>query len=242
MIQTIYIIILAYFALGGFGFYMINRKKDPKVAKESYTKFIAYFFIINILFFSIVIKPEIFGFLAVVISVVGIFELIKLFRLREFNRKGFFIISLIIYLALATGFFFFSRLEKELILFSFLVLSIFDAFSQISGQLFGKTKILPSISPNKTLGGLVGGAIFAIASALLLNRIYDGTWGKSVILASGVVAFAFAGDIAASYYKRKYNVKDYSKLIPGHGGFLDRFDSLIAGGSWVALCMYILNF
>ena len=242
MIQTIYLIILAYFILGGIGFYLINRKKEPAVARESYTKFIAYFLIINILFFSITIEPSIFRILAVLISIVGFLEVLKLFRLRQFANKSFFFLSLFLYLILIGGFYFFSGLEKELILFSFLVLSIFDSFSQISGQLFGKTKILPDISPNKTLGGLTGGGVIAIGSAFLLNDLYQGSTLKSIILAAGVVVFAFAGDLAASYFKRKYTVKDYSKLIPGHGGFLDRFDSLIAGGAWVAFCIYVLNF
>ena len=242
MIQTIYIIILIYFVLGGIGFYLINRKKDPAVARESYTKFIAYFFIINILFFSIVFDPIIFRYLALVIGLVGVVELFRLFNRRNLENKAFFSFALLLYFALTIGFFLFSGLPKETILFSFLVLSIFDAFSQISGQLFGKTKILPEISPNKTLGGVVGGALFAVASAFVLKTLYDGTWSQAVLLAIGIVVFAFLGDIAASYYKRKYQVKDYSKLIPGHGGFLDRFDSLIAGGAWVAFCVYVLNF
>lgn len=241
MIKTIYFIILAYFVLGGIGFYLINRKKDPAVARESYTKFVAYFFIINILFFSITVNPVLFHYLALMIGLVGVYELFKLFCVRKMVHKAFFVCSLIIYFALLIGFFLFSRLPKELILYAFLVLSIFDAFSQISGQLFGKTKIMPRISPNKTLGGLIGGALFAIASAFVLNNLYKGTLLNSVVLAIGIVIFAFLGDIAASFYKRKFEVKDYSKLIPGHGGFLDRFDSLIAGGAWVAFAIYLLN-
>ena len=129
-----------------------------------------------------------------------------------------------------------------LILFSFLVLSIFDSFSQITGQLWGRTKIFPNISPNKTAGGLIGGTIIAIGSAFLLNGLYQEPPFKIIIITIGVVIFAFTGDIAASFFKRKYKIKDYSNLIPGHGGFPDRFDSLIAGGAWVALCVYVLNF
>ncbi len=242
MIKTIYFIILAYFILGGIGFYLINRKKDPTVARESYTKFIAYFFIINVLFFSITIKPVVFHYLALMIGLVGVYELFTLFRVRNMTHKTFFLLSLVVYFGLTIGFFLFSRLPKELILYSFLVLSIFDAFSQISGQLFGKTKIMPHISPNKTLGGLVGGALFAIASSFVLNNLYQGTLVSALVLAVGIVIFAFLGDIAASFYKRKFDVKDYSKLIPGHGGFLDRFDSLIAGGAWVAFAINLLNF
>ena len=242
MIRTIYFIILTYFFLGGIGFYVINRKKEPQVARRSYTKFISYFFIINILFFSITINPSVFRYLAVLIIAAGFFELFRLFRLTGYRKKGFFLLSLSVFAILSVGFFFFSRLEKELILFSFLVLSIFDSFSQITGQLWGSTKILPEISPGKTVGGFVGGAFVAIASVLLLDGLYAGAALKSLLMGAGVVVFAFVGDMAASFYKRRYQVKNYSDLIPGHGGFLDRFDSLIAGGAWVALSIYVLNF
>lgn len=242
MITTIYIIILSYFVLGAVGFYFINRRKEKEVAKESWTKFITYFFIIHILFFSIVLKPVAFQLVAALIVSVGVVELFKLFRHANFSEKGFFIISLIVFTMFAVGFIAFSQLDKETILFSFLVLSIFDAFSQIAGQLFGKTKIAPKISPNKTVGGTVGGAIIAVLSALLLKGLYNEIWYKVLILAAGVVVFAFIGDILASLYKRKFGVKDYSKMIPGHGGFLDRFDSLIAGGAWVALFIYSFAF
>ncbi len=242
MIDTIYYIILVYFLLGGIGFYLINRKKDPGVAKKSYVKFATYFVIINILFFSITINPAAFRWLALLIVCAGIAELFKLFRQSGYKLKQFFILSLIIFFILASGFFHFSGLQKELILFSFLVLSIFDSFSQITGQLWGRRKILPGISPNKTLGGLIGGSIIALASALLLHGLWPGTYFRSLLMAAGIVIFAFAGDLAASFYKRKYHVKDYSNLIPGHGGFLDRFDSLIAGGAWVTWSINMLNF
>ena len=242
MERLIYIIILIYFILGGIGFYIINRKKDPNVARKSYIKFVTYFFIINILFFSIVLSPVVFKYLSAVIIIAGFFEIIKLFRGSNFKHKRFFAYSLFIFLLLSSGFYFFSYLEKELILFTFLVLSIFDSFSQITGQLWGSTKILPHISPNKTLGGLAGGAFVAVASSLLLKDLYEGSVIKLILLSAGIVVFAFLGDLAASYYKRKYNVKDYSNLIPGHGGFLDRFDSFIAGGTWVTFCTCFLGF
>jgi len=241
MIQTIYLIILVYFFLGGIGFYLINRRKDPATARKSYTKFITYFFIINILFFSIILKPIVFRYLAILIVVAGFLELLKLFGKGGFKQKGFFLVAFIVFALLAVGFFLFSGLQKELILFTFLVLSIFDSFSQITGQLWGRKKLFPSISPAKTIGGLIGGVVVALFSSLWLSELYGGTLLMSVLLAAGIVFFAFAGDLAASFYKRKFNEKDFGNIIPGHGGFLDRFDSLIAGGAWVMFCTYVLT-
>ena len=169
-----------------------------------------------------------------VIILTGAFELINLFRKSGYLKQGFFIFSLFLFVVLSAGFFQFSGLNKGLVLFTFLVLSIFDAFSQISGQLAGKRKLFPAISPGKTMEGLLGGTFIALASSLLLKSLIEFSIWKTLLIAAGIALFAFAGDLAASVYKRKYNVKDFSRLLPGHGGFLDRFDSLIAAGAFVA--------
>ena len=235
MIQTIYIIILSYFVLGAIGFWFINRKKDRKTARKSRTKFITYFFIIHILFLSIVFEPFIFQLIGLLIVFVGLFELIKLFWQSGFRHQRFWVSALSIYLIFSTGFLYFSRLGNELVLFTFLVLSIFDAFSQISGQLLGKRKLVPSISPGKTVEGLAGGAVVAVGTSVLLMSLTGISVSGTLLLAAGITLFAFLGDLAASLFKRKFGVKDFSALLPGHGGFLDRFDSLIAGGALVAL-------
>ncbi len=242
MIHTIYYIILIYFLLGGVGFYFINRKKGHEIARKSNIKFVTYFFIINILFFSIVLNPVAFQYLSILIIGVGMFELFRLFHQSNYKHIWFCFFSLLIYGMFSTGFLLFGTLHKELILFSFIVLSIFDSFSQITGQLWGRKKLFPKISPNKTLGGFIGGGLIAIGSAFLLNNLYSGPRLKLLILTLGIVLFSFVGDLAASFYKRKNNVKDYSKLIPGNGGFLDRFDSLISAGAWVAFCVYVLKY
>lgn len=238
MVLTIYIIILSYFVLGAFGFWYINRKKDRQTAQKSRIKFISYFFIIHILFFSIVFNSFIFSILSFLIVLAGLVEIIKLYRESGFRRKKFRVASMLLYILLCIGFLYFSRLDKNLILFTFLVISIFDAFSQISGQLFGKRKLFPEISPGKTVEGLVGGGVIAIASSILIKQLAATGSSETLLLAAGIVVFAFLGDMAASAYKRIFGVKDFSQLIPGHGGFLDRFDSLIAGGFFIAL----LNF
>ncbi|MEN6618498.1 MAG: phosphatidate cytidylyltransferase [Rikenellaceae bacterium] len=241
MIRTIYFVILVYFLLGGVAFYFINRRKEPGDARKNRIKFSTYFLIINILFFSIVINPIAFRQLALVIIIAGFYELFKLFRKSGYNRKGLFLLSAFLFAVLSFGFFFFSGMKKELILFSFIILSIFDSFSQITGQLWGRKKLCPKISPNKTVEGFTGGALVAILSALLIKSLIAAPSLEAMLLAAGVVLFAFTGDISASYYKRKYNAKDFSNFIPGHGGFLDRFDSLVAVGAWIAFIGSLIN-
>lgn len=241
MILTIYITILSYFLLGGIGFYFINRKKDRKTAHQNIVKFITYFFIIHILFASIVIKPVVFQYLSILIIAVSGIELFRLFVQSGLRNKSFFTFSSVLFIILCTGFYLFSMLPMGIILFSFLILSIFDAFSQISGQLFGRSQIAPDVSPNKTFEGLLGGVFFALTGSVLLREITGFTVFFDLLLAAGIVFFAFWGDFASSLYKRKYGVKDYSSLLPGHGGFLDRFDSLIAGGAFVAMIAELVS-
>lgn len=240
MILTIYIIILAYFVLGAIGFYFINRKKSRKEARNNWTKLITYFFIIHVLFAGIVFNPVVFHYLAILIIIVGYYEIIRLF-IRSAQKKWlFFTISFLVYTLLTLGFYSFSMLNKELILFTFIVLSVFDSFSQISGQIIGKKKLMPGISPNKTIEGLVGGAIIAILSAFLIRSLVSFNLLYLLLAVAGILVFSFLGDMLTSYYKRKYQTKDFSKIIPGHGGFLDRFDSFIAGGAWISLMTLLL--
>ncbi len=235
MILTIYLIILTYFILGGIIFYYIYRNKEPEIAKKNRAKFISYFVIIHILFFSIVINPIVFHYLVLLIVIIGWAEVINLFRQSGFKRKRFFGLSVPVFLIISGGLICFSRTESNLILFTFMVVSIFDAFSQISGQLFGKHKLFPAISPGKTIEGLIGGAVIAVASAFLLRGLVADHRLNIFLLGSGIVIAAFIGDALTSLYKRKYEVKDFSNLIPGHGGFLDRFDGLAGGATFITL-------
>ncbi len=240
MIRTIYIIILAYFVAGAIAFFFINRQKSKKEASKNRIKFLTYFIIIHVLFFGIVLEPVVFRYLASLILLAGIFEMVSLFRNSGYQKRRFFVFSVSIYMVLGTGFFWFSGMGWEIILFTFILLSVFDSFSQIAGQLLGRRKIIPKVSAGKTLEGLIGGALMAFLSAFLLRDLISESLVNVLALATGIVFFAFAGDFIASYYKRKYHVKDFSRLIPGHGGFLDRFDSLIAGGAWMAMAGWIV--
>lgn len=242
MYWKVYIIIISYFVLGTAGIWVINRRKEPEVARRSWIKHLTYFIITNIVYFSIALEVTIFRYIAVVIIIAGFLELWKLFLESGYLHKIFFLASLLLLALLSTGFLVFSVMDQGLIIFAFLILCIFDGFSQVTGQLIGKRKLFPKISPNKTVEGFIGGATFAILSGLVFRQLIpEIPLHEVLMLGAVVVLFAFAGDTAKSVYKRKYDVKDFSRLIPGHGGFLDRFDSLIAGGAGVALMGWLTS-
>ena len=104
---------------------------------------------------------------------------------------------------------------------------------------FTSRKLLPVISPNKTIEGLIGGYFFSVATAMLMHDLAVLNVFEAMALGFGIATCAFFGDFSASVVKRKFGVKDFSALIPGHGGFLDRFDSLIFAGSFMYL---IINY
>ena len=102
-----------------------------------------------------------------------------------------------------------------------------DTFAYFAGCFFGKRKIVPTISPNKTLEGFIGGFIGCLITGLVFAWLVGIPW--TIGLAEGVIAGILAplGDLFESKLKRNCEVKDSGVLLPGHGGVLDRFDSLL---------------
>ncbi|MDE2639368.1 MAG: CDP-archaeol synthase, partial [Chloroflexota bacterium] len=97
------------------------------------------------------------------------------------------------------------------------------------GKLLGRRPMAPRISPRKTIEGGVGGLLVGFAAVLLINLLPDlqiAVW-KMVLLGIALPLMATAGDLAESVIKRALDVKDFSQLVPGHGGVLDRLDSLL---------------
>ena len=116
----------------------------------------------------------------------------------------------------------------NLMLFIFLLTWTFDTFAYIIGVRFGKHKIIPSISPNKSWEGFLGGFIFTIIIGYFSYKYFNFPNIKIPILTSIILPItATLGDFIASHYKREANVKDTGNLIPGHGGILDRMDAFM---------------
>ena len=100
-----------------------------------------------------------------------------------------------------------------------------DIYQYISGTIFGKIKIVPKTSPNKTLEGILGGIFLLTITIFVLNKSFDYKINIWLGIVIGIVGFL--GDIYISYFKRKNNKKDSGRILSGHGGILDRIDSLI---------------
>ncbi len=112
-----------------------------------------------------------------------------------------------------------------------------DIFAYFTGVLLGKHKLIPAVSPKKTIEGSVGGILFCVLAFLGFTYVYN-TWllsegarplsyGMMAVVGCLASCIAQIGDLALSLLKRRCNIKDFGKIFPGHGGILDRFDSLI---------------
>ena len=131
---------------------------------------------------------------------------------------------------------------EYLFVLPFLGAWVSDTFAYFTGRLFGKHKLIPDVSPKKTVEGAIGGIVFAMAGFALFGFVVSlfadvaPNYLALVLLGLPVSLVSIVGDLFMSLVKRRYNVKDYGKLFPGHGGVLDRFDSVLA----TATVLYLL--
>jgi phosphatidate cytidylyltransferase len=125
---------------------------------------------------------------------------------------------------------FVSSENAQIVLFLLLLTELNDIFQFTWGKLFGKTKIIPSVSPNKTVEGFVGGFISTSLLASSLGFMVHMPGYQAAALGALMAVIGFFGDLTFSAIKRDFQIKDMGTVIPGHGGILDRMDSLAFTG------------
>lgn len=130
------------------------------------------------------------------------------------------------------GFYYFIETRNaglEYIIYALIVVWSTDSGAYFTGRKLGKNKLWPEISPNKTVEGFIGGIIIAVICTSIMQVIYpfDKSWVVIIIITIISSIFGQMGDLVESAIKRHYGVKDSGNILPGHGGILDRFDSLM---------------
>ena len=136
---------------------------------------------------------------------------------------------------------------KYIYLLTFIGAWVTDTFAYFTGRFLGKHKLIPEVSPKKTVEGAIGGILFCtlafVGFALIYNAFLRGEGGQIIpwwlmaivgVLTSIVSQF---GDLAMSVIKRHYGIKDFGNIFPGHGGMLDRFDSVVAVSIFLAVVL-----
>jgi len=128
-----------------------------------------------------------------------------------------------------------------LIVLIFCLLWANDVFAYLTGKLLGKHKLFPRISPGKTIEGSIGGLVFTVIAVAVFAHYAD--WlplSAAMGMAAIAVVFGTLGDLCESMLKRQAGVKDSGKLIPGHGGILDRFDSVMFSVPFIFVYLLLL--
>lgn len=124
------------------------------------------------------------------------------------------------------------------ILLLLLIIAAADVGAYFSGRLLGRHKLAPAISPGKTWEGVLGGVCLAVAVTFLLRTLLPGLQMHAaalVALSLATILASVGGDLFISVLKRRVGLKDTGRVFPGHGGVLDRYDSLLAGAPFFAL-------
>jgi len=186
-----------------------------------------------------------FSFFFLTIDLMSIYEFRKLIlniNTLSIKQKNFYTFLLIAY----TGLFLFAVIylrNKNLkyVMFLFGASWSYDCFALIFGKMFGRTKITPKISPNKTVEGAIFGFIFSMLFSFILFKDAN-LFNCPICVAALMAIFAHFGDIFISYIKRRSNTKHSGTIIPGHGGVLDRFDSIFLNAILLFIIVFLKNY
>ena len=159
---------------------------------------------------------------------------------KKYFRFIFYIISSFVFIYLIANFN--GVYDSSIILGCFILIWSNDSFAYIIGKNFGKQKLFYSISPHKTVEGFLGGLFFSCISASFVSRYVDDSMSTPYWLTIAIIISVFGtlGDLIESKFKRETNVKDSGKIMPGHGGILDRLDSIIFASPYVYLFLKLI--
>lgn len=177
---------------------------------------------------------------------------VELFRKSETSLYNvamclFGIVWIVVPLALLSGFFNLSEEHKwretGLLLGFFLILWIYDSGAYVFGSMFGKHRMLERISPKKSWEGFAGGTLSGLLIAYLISASFtEFSVLQWLLIGISIVIFGTVGDLTESMFKRNAGVKDSGKLLPGHGGILDRFDAVLIAAPVVYIIVRLLRF
>ncbi|MEK6151669.1 phosphatidate cytidylyltransferase [Flavobacteriaceae bacterium 3-367] len=136
-----------------------------------------------------------------------------------------------------------NEFAKFLIMGIFILIWVNDSFAYLVGKSIGRTKLYPAVSPKKTWEGTLGGFVFAMAAAYFMAKYETNiSLAQWMILATIIVITGSLGDLVESKFKRVAKVKDSGAILPGHGGMLDRLDSLVFAAPFAYLTLTIFSY
>ncbi|UPS91882.1 phosphatidate cytidylyltransferase [Bizionia sp. M204] len=164
---------------------------------------------------------------------------IPLFISKRFLLSTFYLSSAFVFLVLIANYN--SEYNPFILLGAFILVWVNDTFAFLVGKNFGKQKLFEKISPKKTVEGFIGGLFFSsVASYFIATFTETLSFNNWLILAIIISVFGTLGDLIESKFKRQAGVKDSGVIMPGHGGLLDRLDSIIFAAPFIHLFLEII--
>ena len=200
---------------------------------EFFTKELLYRVVSVIVFVPLVILPLIYNnyFSIIVFLFITSIICLEINQMKNKNRS-YLIFNLYLAFTVLSFFLFLFLLITEIVSLLFILATIgtiwfFDTFSYIGGKIIGGSKLMPKISSGKTVSGFITGVFMTILLIQLLFYYLDIEYKFTIYYTLFIIALSFIGDTVVSLLKRYASIKDSGKIMPGHGGLLDRFDSFI---------------
>ena len=207
--------------------------------RNLFFRFFSSLLLILFLFIFIYYLESYIPFAIIFIYALIIYEILFFFKNKKQRPIILFLYVFMSLISIEIYFIYFY--QKILFLYFILLICSFDTFSYVFGSLFGKKKIIPKISPNKTIFGFVSGLLFTLIISLVFNNFFHiFTFLTSLFFSILIILFAFIGDVIESFYKRRFNIKNSSNLLPGHGGIFDRLDSFVMSSIAMLIFSYFL--
>jgi phosphatidate cytidylyltransferase len=225
MIRALLGVTLPGFLLGAAGMALANRRVTPQVARQRWLKIGVFFAIVHGVLGFAALGTTALRWLFLALIGGCLVEFARAWQRMPPPRpaRAWAVAGALAVAAVAGTL----RNDAPVLLWCFLVVACADGFAQVCGQLFGRRALAPRLSPAKTIEGALGGMAAAAVGSVALRA--DPALSVAVALAWGIAIFGagLCGDLAASWLKRRAGIKDYSNVLTGQGGLLDRFDSLI---------------
>lgn len=221
--------------LGACGLYELIKARESEKALPTLLKVVAYAIVLGICLYNFNSIDFHFSFdYRVVAGLIFLFlaPMVFINNTKKYNlNDALFLLGSVIFIGSSFNLIITTRnLDMNYIIYLLLITTMTDTFALFTGMLIGRHKLCPKISPKKTVEGLVGGVLMGtfVATCFYFTVISSSISLVSLVFVSVVLSLiGQLGDLVFSSIKRYYGVKDFSNLIPGHGGILDRFDSLI---------------
>lgn len=226
---------LALFTAGALLMALGSVRQPPEVRRARVLKFVVYFAIVH----GVILVCAVGGAapLALVAGIVAVsaWEAARAWRRIPAPRPLMvgLAAALVAIAAIAAS----NALDAHLIAWIFVVTGACDGFAQVVGQWVGRHPLAPTVSPGKTVEGLLGGVGGALLVALWIRPLTPFSVAGALTFGSLTAVAALGGDLAGSWIKRRAGIKDFSRILPGQGGVLDRFNSFLAALGTVGACL-----